>query len=326
MLYSLAVKTILNVFKSVRLALALILVIVVLSLLATLVPQGRPDAWYRERYSPAVYSLVSFMGLGNFFRTPLFLIPVMLFTLNLAVCAADRLVRRARERSPRRYGPDLVHIGLLVLIAAGLVTALGRQEKMWALGAGDDAAIDSRYSLHLLSFQFLKYDNGAPKEWISTVSVEQDGRRVIDSFPIEVNKPLRLRGVNVYQASWETEGTLALRTSDGGKETATTGDGFPDGDSFWYFAEVTQAGAHTQAGEQWKAVFQEIKGHLIVSSRTLSPGDGIGPFIVEGISARQITGLKAVKDPGIVPFLAALAIVLAGLCVTFIQKRGDDAP
>ena len=140
MLYSLAVKTILNVFKSVRLALALILVIVVLSLLATLVPQGRPDAWYQERYSPAVSSLVSFMGLGNFFRTPLFLIPVMLFTLNLAVCAADRLVRRARARSPRRYGPDLVHIGLLVLIAAGLVTALGRQEKMWALGAGDDAA------------------------------------------------------------------------------------------------------------------------------------------------------------------------------------------
>jgi cytochrome c biogenesis protein ResB len=320
MLYSLAVKTLLNVFKSVRLALVLILVIVVLALLATLVPQGRSDAWYQERYSPAVYRLVSFMDLGNFFTSALFLIPVVLFTLNLAVCAADRLARRARVRAPLRIGPDLVHIGLLVLIAAGLVTALGRQEKMWALGVGDDAAIDSRYSLHLLSFQFLKYDSGAPKEWISTVSVEQEGRRVIDSFPIEVNKPLRLHGVSVYQASWETEGTLALRTSEGGKETATTGEGFPDGDSFWYFAEVTPDGT------QWKAVFQEIKGHRVVSTRTLSPGDGIGPFVVEGVSARQVTGLKAVKDPGIVPFLVALAIVLAGLCVTFIQKRGDDAP
>jgi cytochrome c biogenesis protein ResB len=319
MRYSLAVKAVLGFFKSVRLALVLILTIASLSLLATLIPQGRPDAWYQARYSPALYRLISLVGMGNFFTSAVFLVPVFLFTLNLSVCAVDRLVRRAQVRAPRRYGPDLVHIGLLVLIAAGLVTALGRQEKMWTLGVGDEAAIDARTTLHLLSFQFLKYDNGAPKEWISTVRVKQEGRPVIDSFPIEVNRPLRLRGMSVYQATWETVGTLDLRTADGGKESATTGEGFPDGDSFWYFADVEQA------GDLWRAVFQEIRENRIVSSRTLSRGDGIGPFTVEGISARQVTGLKAVRDPGIVPFLAALTIVLTGLLLTFIQKRGDNA-
>jgi cytochrome c biogenesis protein ResB len=319
MMYSCAVKAVFAVLKSVRLALVLILGIAVLSLLATLVPQGRPDAWYRARYSPALSGLVSLTGMGNFFSSALFLVPVLLFTVNLSACAVDRLVRRARVRAPRRYGPDLIHIGLLVLIAAGLVTGLGRHEKTWALGVGDEAAIDERYTLHLLSFQFLRYDSGAPKEWISTVRVEQEGRPVIDSFPIEVNRPLRLHGLSVFQASWETVGTLDLRAADGGKETATTGEGFQDGGSFWYFSEVAQAGT------RWKAVFQEIRDNRLVSSRTLSAGDAIGPFTVEGVSARQVTGLKAVRDPGVAPLLAALAVVLAGLALTFIQKRGDDA-
>ena len=319
MRYSRAVKAVLALFKSVKLAVVLILVIAALSVLATLVPQGRPDEWYRVRYSPALYWLVTASGMDSFFTSLLFLVPVLLFTLNLLTCAVSRLVRRARTRAPRRYGPDLVHIGLLVLVAAGLVTTLGRQERMWTLGEGDDAALGSGYSLHLLSLQYQKYDSGAPKDWISTVRVEKEGAPVVDSFAIQVNRPLRLRGMSVYQASWETVGTLDLRTSDGARETATTGEGFSEGDSFWYFAEVEQTGSRL------RAVFQEIRGHQVTSSRILSPGDDIGPFTVERVSARQVTGLKAVKDPGVWPFLAALGIVLAGLLLTFIQKRGDDA-
>ena len=59
-------------FKSVRLAIVLILLITVLSLLSTLVPQGREDAFYKENYSPALYGLITTLDFNRYFNSVLF--------------------------------------------------------------------------------------------------------------------------------------------------------------------------------------------------------------------------------------------------------------
>ncbi len=210
-----ALRSIFLFFKSVRLALLLIVLIVVLSLLATLVPQGRPESWYQARYAPGILAVITFLHLAGFFRSAIFLVPIGFFTASLACCTVDRLVRRVRTGAPHRYGPDLVHIGLLVLVAGGLVTAMGRQETTWSLGEGDEAGIGSGYTLRLVSFQYLRYDNGSPRDWISTVNVAREGRDEIAAFPIEVNHPLRLKGITVFQSTFEVNGTLRLRDPEG---------------------------------------------------------------------------------------------------------------
>jgi cytochrome c biogenesis protein len=313
------VKAIYRFFRSIRLAIVLILIIIGLALLATLIPQGRPDDWYHGHYSAVIYRLIKLFSLEGFFSSVFFLAPVFLFAINLGVCTIDRLVVRARNGSRRRFGPDLVHIGLLILIASGIVTGLSRQEKTWQLAQGDDAAISTQYSVHLISFQYLKYDNGTPKDWISTVSVARGGVPEIASYAIEVNHPLRLSGITLYQSSWDNQGILDVRQQDGTAVTATTGEGFQDGDSFWYFADVQQSNG------AWRAVFDQYKGEVRVSTRMVGAGDSIGPFTVKKVSSRMVTGLKAVEDPGYVPFLVALALILVGLGLTFIQKRGDTA-
>jgi cytochrome c biogenesis protein ResB len=312
------VKAVYGFFKSVRLTIVLILVIAVLSLIASLVPQGRSDAWYRSHYSPFVSGLIRLADLPRFFSSAGFLVPAFLLTLNLGACAVDRVVRRVKNKAKPRYGPDLVHLGLLILIAGGVITALGRQETTWSLAVGEDAALNSTYALHLLSLQYLKYDNGAPKEWTSTVRVTREGSVEIPSFPIRVNQPLRLKGLSVYQAAWELQGILDLKDADGQEVTATTGQGFPLGQSFWYFAEAQKA------RDAWSVVAVEYQGREMkpVSTRELRAGDSLGPYAILGITAREVTGLKAVKDPGFAPFLAALVILAAGLCLTFIQKKG----
>ena len=309
-------RSLYSLFTSVRPAVVLIVVIVVLSLLATLVPQGRPDSWYEAAYSPVISKSVRFLQLTNLFGSPLFLVPVCLFTLNLGFCSVDRFVRRLRSRAPHRYGPDLVHIGLLVLIAGGLVTALGRQERTQFLAEGAETGIGAGYTIRLLSFQFLRYDNGSPREWVSTVDVMRDGRREIASFPIEVNHPLRLRGLTVFQSSWDVEGTLRLRGADGSDvPPPSPGDYFEQGDSRWMFS------AFQRDGEAWAVLFQRYRGRAVEETRILRPGDSIGPFVVTGIAAREVTGLKAVQDPGLAPFLAALLLVTAGMALTFLQQN-----
>lgn len=294
----------------------LIVIVVVLSLLATLVPQGRPEAWYREKYSAGPLRVVAALHLENFFSSAIFLVPVRFFTLNLGVCTVDRFVRRVRAGAHHRYGPDLVHIGLLVLIAGGLVTALGRQEATWPLAEGEQASIGSGYTLRLRSFQFLRYDNGSPRDWISTVEVSREGRQEIAAYPIEVNHPLRLRGLTVYQSSWDIEGTLRLKDSDGNEvEPPSPGDSFAQGDSRWMFAAFQHDGA------AWNVLFRRYRDSTLLETRILRPGDTIGPFTVTGITARETTGLKTVRDPGLAPFVAAVLLITAGLCLTFIQKR-----
>lgn len=313
------VKALYSFLKSVRLTIVLILAIAVLSLLASLIAQGRSDAWYRAQYSSALYDLVRLAGLPRFFSSVGFLVPAFLLTLNLGVCAVDRVIRRVRNKAKPRYGPDLIHLGLLLLIAGGLATAIGRQETTWTLAVGEDAALSSTYALHLLSLQFLKYDNGAPKEWTSTVRVTREGSVEIPSFPIKVNRPLRLKGLSVYQATWELQGILDMRDAGGQEVAATTGQGFPSGESFWYFAEARKA------RDAWSIVAVEYKGKEMrpVSTRVLLAGDVLGPYTVKGITAREITGLKAVRDPGFAPFLAALGIIALGLCLTFIQNKAS---
>jgi hypothetical protein len=316
------VNAVYGFFKSVRLTIVLILAIAVLSLFASLVPQGRSDAWYRSHYSPGLTRLIQLTGLSRFFSSAGFLAPAFLLTLNLGVCAVDRVIRRVKNKAKPRYGPDLIHLGLLILIAGGLVTALGRQETTWSLAVGEDAALGPTYALRLLSLQFLKYDNGSPKESTSTVRITHDGNVEIPSFPIKVNQPLRLKGLSVYQAAWELQGTLDLRDAGGQEVTATTGQALPLDESFWYFAEAQRA------RDAWSIVAVEYKGKetRLVSTRVLTAGDTLGPYTVSGITAREITGLKAVRDPGFAPFLVALGIIALGLCLTFIQKKGEAAP
>ena len=149
------------------------------------------------------------------------------------------------------------------------------------------------------------------------MSVTRDRAKVIDNFSIQVNHPLRLPGITLYQSSWVTQGVIDVMQPDGSPGNATAGEGFAEGDSFWYFADVKQE------RDAWRALFEQYRGKSLVATRLLGPGDTVGPFTVERVSVRDVTGLKAVSDPGLAPFLAAAVLILAGLCLTWFQKRGE---
>jgi hypothetical protein len=307
-------------FKSVRLAIVLILVITVLSLLATLVPQGREDAFYRTTYSPALSTLISTLDFNRYFSSVLFIVPVVMFALNLGICAVDRVVRRTRMKATKRFGPDIVHVALLVLIAGGLVTALDRQAKDFSMTQGQEVTVTPHYSIKLRSFQYLTYDNGSPRAWISTVDVLKDGTLETAAYPIRVNHPLRLKGVAIYQSTWDNQSSFLFRDRTGAEATAHIGDGFQDGDSFWYLADLVEEG-----GGQ-KALFREYHGNTLVSMRRLAVSQTLGPYTLVSVTQSMTTGLRSVSDPGFTTVVVAVALLGLGLALTFLQnRRGDTA-
>ncbi len=71
------------------------------------------------------------------------------------------------------------------------------------------------------------------------------------------------------------------------------------------------------------AVFEKWENHSRTEAYQVGIGDKIGEYTVEELGSRDVTGLKAVKDPGFIPVVIALIIVATGLTLTLIQKRKD---
>jgi len=313
--YPLSVRALYRFLKSVRLAVVVILLLTGLSLLSTLVPQGREAAWYLQTYGPALGALILALDFDHYFSSVLFVAPAFILALNLGVCTVDRLARRLHAKAEKRFGPDLVHVALLVLIAGAVATGLGRQEKFFSLSEGEQLPVNSHYTIKLLSFEYQKYQNGMPKAWISTVEVRKDGILQAASVPIRVNHPLRLGGLSLYQASWDNRSTFLFRDQSGAQAVARVGDAFRDGDTLWYLTDTTGVGAGLAA------VLQQYRGTKLVSERKLAVSESLGQYTLAGITPRMATVLQAVNDPGFVVVVVAVVLLAVGLALTFVQGR-----
>jgi len=306
-------------FRSVRLAVVLLLVITGLSILATLIPQGRGEEYYRASYAPGMADLILWTRFDRFSTSVLFLAPLALFVVNLGVCTVHRMTTRGKSGASRRHGPDLIHIGLLILAVGGVASTLLRKEAAFSMGAGDSVDVSGGYRLELLAFDTQRYDSGLPKDWISTVRVTQGDKVLRESFAIEVNRPLRLGLLSVYQTTYETEVIVHVSDASGATYTLQNGEGVRVGESVHFLA-----GAERGAGGEYRAQFEVWKGEKRVEVLSVGAGGSVGDYRIDRVSARDLTGLTAVRDPGYIPVLAALIVGAVGLALTFVQKRKEE--
>jgi hypothetical protein len=188
-----------------------------------------------------------------------------------------------------------------------------RIEEMVYLGEGEEIPLRGQYILRLIDFSYEEYENGRPKDWISTVEVLQNGEILIPSYPIEVNKPLRIGGIRIYQTSFAREDQAVLRDEEGTSRPISNGQGF----------EMERTVVIFRGIEGNLAVFERWENHTRTEVYRIGIGETIGERVVVELGSRDVTGLQAVRDPGFIPVVIALIIVAAGLTLTLIQKRKD---
>lgn len=159
----------------------------------------------------------AFFG-GRFgFRSPVFLVLLALFTVNLLLCTLHRLAEELSGRRRWKPGPDLVHIALLLLIAAGTLSLFGRWEGQVMLAPGETARLDDGRLIVLEDFRIDRYPDGTTREWVSSVSLLDEAGGEAARRDIRVNRPVRFGPFLVYQSSWSEEngilmsGLLAVR-------------------------------------------------------------------------------------------------------------------
>jgi len=320
-------KKVYGFLRSVKLALVLIAYIVITVAVATIVPQGREISFYDKTYPQFLSRFIVTIGFNTYFKSVLFLVPVSLFFINLSVCTFHRLFTRLKRNVKKRFGPDIIHIGLLLLMIGGLLTLMGRRESVFYLAKGNSVNLPGGYELILKSFKYLTYKDDRPRDWLSSVDIKKGGKTV-RSFTIEVNRPLKIGALRIYQYTYSNNSQVLLTDTKGNTGLIHPGYYVRNGDEIIVFKGVdvpadNKLNSQTTSKTE-KAVFEKWIGKRRIGVYKIPSGGLIGSFRVTRMQSKMLTGLKAVDDPGVVPVIIAFILIGLGLALTFTQKLGDN--
>lgn len=301
--------------KSLKLAVALLVYLTLTGTLATLIPQGLDPVYYNSHFPKFVATLILETHFHRFFTSILFLGPAILFFINLTLCTVDRFWKELKKkRGPKRFGPDILHFGLILLTIGAIVSFSGRQEGYVELAIGDRVELPDGKLLKLVDFRYLVYPDGRPQDWISTVQVTEGPKTIIEKADIRVNHPLAVGGLKLYQVSHKVTLELLLEDTEGKTIHLMQGDRIDRGATSLFFMAVEEKTTsrprvvlHT-SGPAGTRVIRAEKGDQVLDLK-----------VVE-LRPMDITGLEAVTDPGTTLVFVAFLIVLIGLTLTFAQR------
>lgn len=103
------------------------------------------------------------------------------------------------------WGVVFLHLGLVITVFGGLMASLfGYSVYRWG-GEGDVLSVPERkFNVRVDDFTIQKNQQGQVKDYLCTLTVLEDGQKIL-AKKIEVNKPLRYKGINFYQSSYRAD-------------------------------------------------------------------------------------------------------------------------
>jgi cytochrome c biogenesis protein ResB len=310
--------------RSIKLALALLAYFAITGIAASFIPQGREAAYYRETMSPSAAELVLKAGFTNFYGSLPFLIPAFAFFANLSSCAAYRFSRELlKDRKKRRHGPDILHLGLVLLVASVVAGQAAKQTSSEVqgyvrLGAGEAVQLSGGKILLVKSLREERYPDGRPRDWVSTVEIWKDGKLFVPEREIRVNRPLRIGGLSIRQASYRSERVLRLLGASGETRSLAGGENL-DIDA----GKVQLMSVDLQTKTAFARVEpRPVQGRDQGEAKIISVGIGtkLGNLAVVGMEEQALSGLMANYDPLFPLVVVSLLIAALGICLTFARS------
>ena len=319
-------KKIFYFLKSTKLAVALIVLLVILFLTATLVPQGQDESFYLTHYPGFIGQLIIQTHYHNFYRSYFFLIPLFLFFVNLSVCTFVRIITRFLHKAPPRFGPDLIHMSILLFIVLG-IASLRFQDKELIIPERGSVSLASGYTIEVFHELSIPKHAGCDSSVDLYYKVTKRGMLVQDGW-LDSERDLEFDNVIIVRQRDFLEQVLILQDEKLEYYELRPGIGFTMENRNTIFKGISpeysrdRNNQHTLSSKFYlAALFTEYEADN--ESRTLirKRGEKIGPFVVHDLLLAYRFILKQKGDTEFI--LAAGALFICGLALTFLQKRGD---
>jgi cytochrome c biogenesis protein len=114
----------------------------------------------------------------------------------------DRSSLLARKKMLGTFGSDVVHLGLLIILAGGIISGLGGFRKNLTLFEGDSFTVpQADFQVRLDKFETEFYPDGSVRDWKSTLTVIENEKNLFSKV-VEVNHPLSYQGFVFYQSGY----------------------------------------------------------------------------------------------------------------------------
>jgi len=114
----------------------------------------------------------------------------------------NKIILVARKKVLGWFGSDVVHLGLLIILAGGIISGLGGFRTNLTFSEGQVLLVPrADFNLRLDKFETEYYPNGSVRDWKSTLTVFENERPLFSKI-IEVNHPLSYKGFMFYQSSY----------------------------------------------------------------------------------------------------------------------------
>ncbi|NTV50247.1 MAG: cytochrome c biogenesis protein ResB [Geobacteraceae bacterium] len=257
------------------------------------------------------------------------------------------------QKSPWcRLSVYFVHLSVIVIFIGAMIGSIFGFKSFANIPEGGSVSkimlrsekeLDLGFELRLEKFSVAKYDNGAPKEFKSILTVLENGKPVPDytNVRVIVNDPLTYKGITFYQSSYGNAGNYFFTFSelDGKNPVSVTIPGqsavnFPDGSSM-HVVEATNDVAQFSPGLSGPAAQVErrtadgkAESFVIYANHPElniqhAKQNGSGPVIhYKGAEELMYTGLQVAKDPGVeVVWLGCILMVIGIYAAFFMSHR-----
>lgn len=267
----------------------------------------------------------------------------------------ERACLLARRNSLGWFGPDLVHLGLLVILGGGIVSGLFATRSSLVLTEGGTAAVPrAGFSVRLDRFETEYYPGGGVKDWKSRLTVISDGGPAA-AGTIEVNHPLRYRGFNFYQSGYgrdwagaDLEVEFRKKSDPAFSRRFTLRPGgrleLDDADvtrlelrSFvpdFVLGEGNKVMSRSDEPRNPAALIEAFKGEERVFQGWVfanypdfqgmkRTGDSPALFYLRNVRAAQYSVVEAARDPGAPVIWVGCAVLTLGLALAFYRRPSE---
>jgi cytochrome c biogenesis protein len=336
-----------NILSSVRLTIPLLILLAALSIIGTVIPQNATEQQYLRLYSKETYYILKGFGLLNMYHSWWFIGVLILLAFNLIACSLKRLpgvwrqVRKTRSNYAR-LGTYLTHVSILLILVGGLIGALwgfkgymeireGEAVEAFVLNGPQQTVRPLGFQVRCDAFRVDFYPDGSPREFLSTVTLLDKGKVVIDHAPLRVNHPISYRGLSFYQSSYGISARTVIEVREkGAGHILQLGEGdvqpIPGTGAELGFMQYEEQ-VHNFGGGILLVLFAPNSAPeqfwLFTGQQAKRAGvrKGAFSFTLKALEKKNYTGIQVTHDPGLPVVWAGCALLVIGLVVTFTLRK-----
>jgi cytochrome c biogenesis protein len=246
-----------------------------------------------------------------------------------------------------RLGVPAVHVSIVIILAGALIGSFMGFDGFVNIPEGQsansirlrnsDASLPLGFEVRCEDFKVSFYDSGSPKEFRSSLTILENGKKVAEK-DIIVNDPLRYKGVNFFQSSYgqtpPQKIQIRLTSSNSGEiqqHNLSMGQTVDLPDETGQFTFLRYTGNYSFRG---KMIGEAIVGILEKPGKKpqeialplrfptfdkMRKGDWF--ISVDGYEDAFYTGLQVTKDPGVPVVYLGFVLLIVGCWIAFFMSH-----